>query len=503
MAGAGGEDVLPALAPPLANLPHEAGVPAANVGGDPDVAAEDDSDDSEDPEPDPDDAKSICSAIARVAKECGCLGALTDSLHAMCEVAGGVPILTAPLLCNQLVTLEGYELTALRLTAGPRRVRAVSAYVDKLFAASRPPTGQKTGLIGALLAVLEVIAPEPVPERPEGVAHAGGAVPAPTARDGSPSSGLFTKIAAFLDVRDDRKTSSKECSPEVMREMGELIAPLLGAAAKGSADLPSASQTKTMLNEISKYNRFPCDQSCQPDKIIRFGGDSSLSAPKAEKGKEQVAEETTCVRVLRLRFRTFSVGICGCLLKQPNTALDNMREAAIAALSMHEALVEAENLVSFQLVSTAINNCVKEARRAQNGDEHRRRGFTHACRVGAQAIQAADTLAGNMQAMGLSANAASSGAAPNAGAAKGAGDDNKPMTLKQMKQEVKQAIAGLKLGKRGKPGKKDQARFDDIDVPNQGTKQFERMRGGNESCPVDCPRKHGKSAWCGYNHSKK
>ena len=217
-----------------------------------------------------------------------------------------------------------------------------------------------------------------------------------------------------------------------------------------------------------------------------------------------MAEETTCVRVLRLRFRTFSVGICGCLLRQPDTALDNMREAAIAALSMHEALVEAENLVSFKLVSTAINNCVKEARRAQNGDEHRRRGFTHACRLGAQAIQAADTLAGNMQSMGLSADAASPGAAPNAGATKGTGDDNKPMTLRQMKQEVKQAIAGLKLGKGGKlPGDKNKKRFDDIDVPNQGTKQFERLKGGNDKCPVDCPRNHGKNAWCGYNHSKK
>ena len=479
--------------------------PAAGAdagGGEPGVPAHANEPDGDDPSEDSEDeggGKSICSRTARVAQERGCLRALTDSLHAMCELAGGVQIMTAPLLCNQPVTV-GRQVTALRLTAGLERVQAVSAYVDKLFATGSPPTGQRDGLICAFLAVLEVLAPEPAPERPAVPEYAGGAVPVPTERDGSPGSGFLNKIAAFMDVREERKTSSKQCSPQEMRDMGKAIAPLVGAGAKGSADLPSAQQTKTMLVEITKHNRFPCESSCQPDKILRYGGDSSLAAPKPEKGKDLVAEETTCAREVRRRFRTYTVGIGGCLKVQPDSALDNMHEAATAALEMHEALADAEHLVSFQQVTTAINNCLKAARNEQNGDEKRRRGFTHACRAGAQAIRALDTPVGNSKAMGLVADAAAPSAAPGAGAKTGAGDDDKPMTFKQMQQ----VLAGLKPNKPGKRGspRKDRT-HDTVDVPGKGKQKFERLQGGNDKCPVDCTRNHGKNAWCGYNHSKK
>ena len=201
----------------------------------------------------------------------------------MCELAGDVPCITAPLFGNHMVVL-GAELTSLQLATGVGRVLAVSTYVDKLLATSEPPTLRKDGLVCAFLAVLGVLLPEPSAARPPAATRAGGAVPATACRDGSPDTAFITKLSAFMTYREDHKTSSKECSAQDMLELGGLIAPFVGSASKGAADLASTSQTKAILKEIGQRGCFPSDQSCQPEKIVRYGGDSHLSAPKAEKG---------------------------------------------------------------------------------------------------------------------------------------------------------------------------------------------------------------------------
>ena len=116
--------------------------------GQPEEVADSDDDDT--------GGSAIDGGIARVATDCGCLAAITDALPSMCEAAGFVPILTTPLLGSQVVIL-GNEVTSLKAGCGVVRVRAVAAYVDKLFATSQPPTAHKDGLIGALLAVLDVL----------------------------------------------------------------------------------------------------------------------------------------------------------------------------------------------------------------------------------------------------------------------------------------------------------------------------------------------------------
>ena len=439
----------------------------------------------------------IDSGIASVATSCGCLAAVTDALPSMCEAAGDVPVLTTALLGSQVVTL-GHEVTSLKAGYGVVRVRAVAAYVEKLFATSQPPSAHKDGLISALLAVLDVLHPEPAAAPPPAVARAGGAVPVSAGRDDSPDTGFISKICAYMEHREDRKTSSKECSAKDMRELGNLIAPFLGSAAKGSADLASLSQTKTILNEIGTHDRFPCEQSCQPDKIIRFGGDASLTAPKAEKGKELVAEETTCARVLRVRFRTFCITVGAGFLRQPDTPFEKMSAAASAALNMHEALAESEHLVSHKQVEAAIGNCMQAARRARNGDDRRRRGFATACDLGAQAIHEANTLASTFQAMGVST--ATPSAAPAAGSS-GAGDD-KPITMRQLKQALAGKGAG---GKAGKGGKANQSagKKREVELPDKTKKHFERKQGGNPDCPVMCTHNHPKHAYCHLNHSQK
>lgn len=456
--------------------------------GQPEEVADSDDDDN--------GGSAIDGGIARVATDCGCLAAITDALPSMCEAAGFVPILTTPLLGAQVVIL-GNEVTSLKAGCGVVRVRAVAAYVDKLFATSQPPTAHKDGLIGALLAVLDVLHPEPAAAPPAAVVRAGGAVPMSAGRDESPDTGFITKICAYMEHREDRKTSSKECSATDMRELGSLIAPFLGSASKGSADLASVSQTKTILNEIGKYGRFPSEQSCQPDKIIRFGGDASLAAPKAEKGKELMADETTCSRVLRGRFRTFCITVGAVFLRQPDTPIEAMSDAASAALNMHEALAEAEHLVSHKQVETAINNCLHAARRAQNGDDRRRRGFAIACERGAQAIHEANTLASTFQAMGVATAAPS--AAPTAGPS-GTGDD-KPITMKQLKQALSGKGAGGKGGKGAGKGGRDKKR--EVELPDKSKKYFERKQGGNPDCPVMCTNSHPKHAYCHLNHSQK
>ena len=463
--------------------------PADPARGQPDEEADSDDDDT--------GGSAIDSGIARVAAGCGCLAAITDALPSMCEAAGYVPILTAPLLGSQVVTL-GHEVTSLKTGCGVVRVRAVAAYVEKLFATSQPPTAQKDGLIGALLAVLDVLHPEPAVAPPAAVARSGGAVPVSAGRDDSPDTGFISKLCAYMEHREDRKTSSKECSAKDMRELGLLIAPFLGSAAKGSADLASVSQTKTILNEIGTYGRFPSEQSCQPDKIIRFGGDASLAAPKAEKGKELMADETTCARVLRGRFRTFCITVGAGFLRQPDTPTETMSDAASSALNMHEALAEAEYLVSHKQVETAINNCLHAARRAQNGDDRRRRGFVVACERGAQAIHEANTLASTFQAMGVTTAAPT--AAPAAGPS-GAGDD-KPITMKQLKQALSGKGAGCKGGK-GLAGKGGRVKKLEVELPDKSKKYFERKQGGNPDCPVMCTHSHPKHAFCHLNHSQK
>lgn len=131
----GGADQLPNAG--VAPLAHAAG--ADDGGDDPGALANVNQPDGDEPSDESEDeggGKSICSAIARVAQERGCLRAFTDSLHAMCELAGGVQIMTAPLLCNQPVTV-GRQVTALRLTAGMERVQAVSGWTSARTA--RPP----------------------------------------------------------------------------------------------------------------------------------------------------------------------------------------------------------------------------------------------------------------------------------------------------------------------------------------------------------------------------
>ena len=470
-----------------------AGGPDAGQGANPSAWLE------EDPYGSADEGVSVCTAIARAASECGCLAAITDALDAMCEVAGNVQTFTAALLGNHMIILDGHQVTVLRLAVGLERVQAASIFADKLYASAKPPRSNKDGLVASLLAVLDVLYPEPATRPPQATAaRAGGAQPAVTERDGSPDTGLIAKMCAVMDYREDRKTTSKECSADDMRELGRLIAPFVGSSSKGSADLCSMSQMRTILNEIGKHGRFPSEQSCQPDKMVRHGGDSSLAAPKAEKGKELVAEETTCARVLRGRFRTFCLAVGAGLLKQRDTPTDNMQDAAAAALSMHDALADAEHLVTHKQVEAAIGNCLQAARAAQNGDDRRRRGFTVACDRGAHAILEANTFARTFQAMGMQppTDEAASTVPPAAG-------DEKPVTVKQLK-ELKQAIAGFKdkQGKRsGKPaGGKTHIK---VKLADGTEKLFERLPGGNKDCPVHCTKAHAKDKWCHLNHSKK
>ena len=450
------------------------------------------------------EGKAIDSDIARAATNCGCLAAVTDSLRGMCELAGDVPCITAPLLGNHMV-INGAEVTSLQLSTGVGRVLAVSTYVDKLLATSEPPTLRKDGLVCAFLAVLGVLFPEPSSAPLPAATRAGGAVPAAADRDGSPDTAFITKLSAFMTYREDHKTSSKECSAQDMRELGGLIAPLVGSASKGAADLASTSQTKSILKEIGQRGCFPSDQSCQPEKIVRYGGDSHLSAPKAEKGKDVVAEETSCARVLRARFRTFCITIGAVFLKQPDTVVECMKDAAIAALAMNEALVDAEHLVTYKQVETAINSCLKAARTTQNGDDRRRRGFAVACERGAHAISEANNLAYTFKAMGVAVAAPSE--TPGPSTTPPPGDDGKPLTFKQLKQ----ALTGLKpnggkakKGNQGGDPPKKERRFAQVELPDgKGKKQFERLQGGNPDCPVMCPHNHAKSNWCHFNHSKK
>ena len=481
------------LQPPAgaAAAPTEGGeVPGPGAEPEADPAAQQAGEDESD-----EDGMSVCSAIVRAAGELGCLVAITDALAAMCEVAGGVQTISAPLLGSQVIIL-GNQVTTLKLATGVTRVQAVTAFVEKLRNSSVPPTSAKDGLVSSFLAVLEVLYPEPVAVPVSANTRAGGAHPLVTGRDGSPDTGLIQKMCAVMDYRDDRKTSTKECSAMDMAELGRLIAPFVGSASKGSADLASMSQTKTILTEIGKHHRFPSELSCQPDKIVRFGGDHSLAAPKAEKGKELVAEETTDARVLRGRFRTFCLTTGACLLKQPSTPTDSMQDAATAALGMHEALADAEHLVTHKQVETAISNCLQAARLAQNCDDRRRRGFTVACERGAQAIHEANTLARTFQAMGV--HAMSAAAAPAAAAS---GDD-KPVTMRQLKQAL---TNGKTPGKPGKQGKSagGKANHFKVKLPDGSEKLFERLPGGNNDCPVHCNKAHAKDKWCHFNHSKK
>ena len=118
------------LQPPAgaAAAPTEGGeVPGPGAEPEADPAAQQVGEDESD-----EDGMSVCSAIVRAAGELGCLVAITDALAAMCEVAGGVQTISAPLLGSQVIILGNQVTTnssacstgAEAIALGMERIRA-------------------------------------------------------------------------------------------------------------------------------------------------------------------------------------------------------------------------------------------------------------------------------------------------------------------------------------------------------------------------------------------
>ena len=98
----------------------------------------------------------------------------------------------------------------------------------------------------------------------------------------------------------------------------------------------------------------------------------------------------------------------------------------------------------------------------------------------------------------MGVHAMSAAAAPAAAAS---GDD-KPVTMRQLKQAL---TNGKTPGKPGKQGKSagGKANHFKVKLPDGSEKLFERLPGGNNDCPVHCNKAHAKDKWCHFNHSKK
>ena len=430
------------------------------------------------PDSEDDDDPSVDEEITNAMTATGMTEVFTLALPAMCNLLN-VTHLTTPLFGNQVIKV-GDDVTTFILTGGAARVRAAAAYADSLEGTGKVPA--KLGmasLASAMYAMVEVLF-DPASEAP--VRHA-------VEREGSPETGFIRKALAVARAVKDTTSSAKEFSSAEMERLALSVAPLLGHDFNGVADLAAPAQTKIISKEINAKT-IPSSASVQPQVIWRSGGDLGVAAPKAEKNKELVAEATTCTLQLRGRWSTLCITEAACIMDMVDRdGVTSNREAALAALGMATALKNAHHLICFADVNSALEDAVDAARSVQNVAVHKRGGFAAAFNAGSRAIGEANR------------SARRDASKANASA------DSGPLTMKDLREQLQQALKAKPNAPKGKTGgasnPSEKKNMKPAKLATGKTEFFERKRGGNPACPVKCTKAHTKDTWCHLDHSDK